>query len=157
MLENIKEHEELVKKFIEKVKIDYEKHLDIFIGSISSATTEELEADKEYVNYDIPITSTILSWIKTNIIDYGEILFNTINHNYSETNEAIYYINKEDIEILMESDFITNIEGKILMVGDNINALSELFSITVRNFSNYFISILDRTHYDNHKEDFENE
>ena len=156
MLENIKEHEELVKKFIEKVKIDYEKHLDIFIVSISSATTEELEADKEYINYDIPITSTILSWIKTNIIDYGEILFNTINHNYSETNEAIYYINKEDIEILMESDFINTVEGKILMVSDNINALSELFSITVRNFSNYFISILDQTYYNNHKEDVEN-
>ena len=156
MLENIKEHEELVKKFIEKVKIDYEKHLDIFIGSISSATTEELEADKEYINYDIPITSTILSWIKTNIIDYGEVLLNAINHDYSETNEAIYYINKEDIEILMESDFITKVEGKILMVRDNINALSELFGITVRNFSNYFISILDRTYYDNHKEDVEN-
>ena len=147
MFENIQEHEELVKKFIEGVKKDYNKHIEQFITSLSIMTKEDLEEDIHYILDDIPLTSTVLSWVKTNIIDYGEIMLNKCQYKDTDKNEAIYYVNKEDLEILMKSNFIRTVEINIIMHYININTLGDLFNITIENFSNYFIDLMDRTNY----------
>lgn len=137
----------LKKKFIEGVKKDYNNHLEQFITSLSIMTKEDLEEDIQYILDDIPLTSTVLSWVKTNIIDYGEILLNKYRCKDTDKNEAIYYVNKEDLAILMESNFIRTVEINIIMHYININTLGELFNLTIENFSNYFIDLIDRTNY----------
>lgn len=146
MLESIVKHEELVKKFIAKVTEEYEKEVSK-TKSVLPNTIENIVEDDTCLFYDLPIQLTILAYVKTNIIDNGEKLLNQFRAKYN-TGEAVYFVNSEDLEILMLEDFIFRLYSKIYMATDNINALGFLYDLTIENFSNKLIGILDRVRYD---------
>ena len=146
MLESITKHEELVKKFIAKVTEEYEKEV-IKTKFILPNTIEHIVENNTCLFYDLPTHLTILAYVKTNIIDNGEKLLNQFRAKYN-TSEAVYFVNSEDLEILMSEDFILRLYSRVCMTADNINALGFLYDLTIGNFSNKLISILDRVHYD---------
>ena len=146
MLESIAKHEELVKKFIAKVTKEYEE--EVFKRkSVLPNIIENIVEDDTYLFYDLPIQLTILAYVKTNIIDNGEKLLNQFRAKY-DTGEAVYFVNHEDLEILMSVDFMFRLHSRVFMAADNINALGFLYDLTIENFSNKLIGILDRVHYD---------
>lgn len=149
MLESIVKHEELVKKFIAKVTEEYEKEVSK-TKSVLPNTIENIVEDDTRLFYDLPIQLTILAYTKANIIDNGEKLFNQFRARYN-TGEAVYYVNSEDLEILMSEDFILRLYSRVFMAADNINALGFLYNLNVENFSNNLIGILDRVRYDESK------
>lgn len=155
MLESIIKHEELVKKFITKVTEEYEKEVSK-TKSVLPNTIENIVEDDTRLFYDLPIQLTILAYVKTNIIDNGEKLFNQFRARYN-TGEAVYYVNNEDLEILMSEDFILRLYSRVFMAADNINALGFLYDLTIENFSNNLIDILDRVRYDELKGDMSND
>ncbi len=145
-MENIKEHDILVDKFLEKVKQDYQKHFNQFILNISLMEQYELEQDTEFVLYDIPVNSTVLSWVKTNIIDNNAQMFRRVQYKNNDNNTAIHYVHSDDIKIFMKDDFITRLLTHITVKDNNINSLAWLFSMDHTNISNRLISILERVY-----------
>jgi len=155
MLESIIKHEELVKKFIAKVTEEYEEEISK-TKSVLPNTIENIVEDDTRLFYDLPIQLTILAYVKTNIIDNGEKLFNQFRTRYN-TGEAVYYVNNEDLEIFMSEDFILRLYSRVFMAADNINALGFIYNLNVENFSNNLIGILDRVRYDELKGDMSND
>lgn len=145
-MENIKEHDILVDKFLEKVKQDYQKHFNQFILNISLMEQYELEQDTEFVLYDIPVNSTVLSWVKTNIIDNNAQMFRRVQYKNNDNNTAIHYVHSDDIKIFMKDDFITRLLTHITVKDNDINSLAWLFSTDQTNISNRLISILERVY-----------
>ena len=145
-MENIKEHDILVDKFLEKVKQDYQKHFNKFILNICLMKKYELEQDTEFVSYDIPVNSTVLSWVKTNIIDNNAQMFRRVQYKNNDNNTAIHYVHSDDIKIFMKDDFITRLLTHITVEDNNINSLAWLFSMDHTNISNRLISILERVY-----------
>lgn len=145
-MENIKEHDILVDKFLEKVKQDYQKHFNQFILNISLMEQYELEQDTEFVLYDIPVNSTVLSWVKTNIIDNNAQMFRRVQYKNNDNNTAIHYVHSDDIKIFMKDDFITRLLTHITVKDNDINSLAWLFSMDHTNISNRLISILERVY-----------
>lgn len=155
MLESIAKHEELVKKFIAKVTKEYEEEVSR-TKSVLPNTIENTVEDDICLFYDLPIQLTILAYVKTNIIDNGEKLLNQFRAKY-DTGEAVYFVNSEDLEILMLEDFIFRLHNRVCMAADSINALGFLYDLTIENFSDKLIGILDRVHYDKLKGDISND
>lgn len=140
-MENIKEHDILVDKFLEKVKQDYQKHYNQFIQNMTL-----MEQDEDFVLYDIPVNSTVLSWVKTNIIDNNAQMFRRVQYKNNDNNTAIHYVHSDDIKIFMKDDFITRLLTHITVKDNDINSLTWLFSMDHTNISNRLISILERVY-----------
>lgn len=147
-MENIKEHDILVDKFLEKVKQDYQKHYNQFIQNMTL-----MEQDEDFVLYDIPVNSTVLSWVKTNIIDNNAQMFRRVQYKNNDNNTAIHYVHSDDIKIFMKDDFITRLLTHITVKDNNINSLAWLFTLEETNISNRLISIFERATCNSDEED----
>lgn len=152
-MENMKKHDIAVDKLLEKIKKDYQKHLNKFIQELACYPQPHLAQDELFISYEIPVISTILSWVKTNIIDNNAQLFRIMINRDCSNGTAVYYVPSEDIEILMQWDFILNLETHILNANCDINKMTWLFTLNETNISNRLISIFERVICNSEEED----
>ena len=103
--ERMEDRKELVNKFVERVKKDYDEEYDKFIQSrlsyvtnaINTMTAEEID----YAEYSLMVHSALLRWIKETIIDADGGIFKDYKRGgtYPE-----FYVLREIIEMMLDSD-----------------------------------------------------
>lgn len=144
MFESINEHNKLVDKLVAKIKTDYNTAKHFFLISLRGI---ELFDDDKSCDF-ISIHSTVLSWIKHNIIDNNGQMFRIYSEANIQNDTAIYYVNQDDIEVLLYEieNFIAHLEFYLMNNGNykfNYNNISSIFCIEERNL-HQIISPLER-------------
>lgn len=144
MFESINEHNKLVDKLVAKIKTDYNTAKHSFLISLRGI---ELFDDDKSCDF-ISIHSTVLSWIKHNIIDNNGQMFRIYSEANIQNDTAIYYVNQDDIEVLLYEieNFIAHLEFYLMNNGNykfNYNNIGSIFCIEERNL-HQIISPLER-------------
>ena len=144
--DSCKEHENLVAKFIDKVQSDYNERLSFFKDAIGNTEVEDFRYDTDSMVYDIAVEASVLSWVKANLLETdGKALNQYIMKDLEGM--AIYYVNCEDLEILMSINLIDRIISLVSYDTNDAPTLPLLFRITIENFSSILISDIYRTTY----------
>lgn len=134
MFENIEERNKLVDKLVDKVTNDYNSFMDALL------ITRDIE--------QMAFCTTVLTWVKHNIIDNNGVIFRRIQEGNARGTEALYWVDRETVEILIASEinFIINMESSLDFEFDN---LGRMFLYSETNVSDILVSILDRVAYHN--------
>lgn len=153
MWEDIEKHEKLVSQLVEKIKDEYDKEVEIFMTSADILSLRS-QYSKEQIIEEISIRSTLLSYIKTNIIDTNGAIFNDWIRRDGKEGKAIYYLKETDIYILLSENFYVRLLCFITRGHTNINAIRALLALSGSNIRN-LISILERVIFDKDMEGFD--
>lgn len=153
MWEDIEKHEKLVSQLVEKIKDEYDKEVEIFMTSADILSLRS-QYSKEQIIEEISIRSTLLSYIKTNIIDTNGAIFNDWIRRDGKEGKAIYYLKEIDIYILLSENFYVRLLCFITRGYTNINAIRALLALSGSNIRN-LISILERVIFDRDMEGFD--
>lgn len=134
MFENIEERNKLVDKLVVKVTNDYNNFTDTLLR------TRDIE--------QMAFRTTVLTWVKHNIIDNNGVIFRRIQERNAQGTEALYWVDRETVEILIASkiNFIINVESSLDFKFDN---LVRMFLYSETNISDILVSVLDRVVYHN--------
>lgn len=136
MFENIEERNKLVDKLVDKVTNDYNSFIDALL------LTRDIE--------QMAFRTTVLTWVKHNIIDNNGVIFRRIQEGNAQGIEALYWVDKETVEILIASEinFIINVESSLDFKFDN---LGRMFLYSETNVSDILVNALDRVVYKQRK------
>lgn len=134
MFENIEERNKLVNKLVDKVTNDYNSFIDALL------LTRDIE--------QMAFRTTVLTWVKHNIIDNNGVIFRRIQEGNAQGTEALYWVDRETVEILIASEinFIINVESSLDFKFDN---LGRMFLYSETNVSDILVNALDRVVYHN--------
>lgn len=144
MWDSCKEHENLVAKLIDKVQSDYNERLSFFKDAIGNTEVEDFRYDTDSMVYDIAVEASVLSWVKANLLETDGKALNQYIMKDSK-GMAIYYVNCEDLEILMSINLIDRIISLVSYDTNDAPTLPLLFRITIENFSSILINDIYRT------------
>lgn len=134
MFENIEERNKLVDKLVDRVTNDYNNFIDTLL------LTRDIE--------QMAFRTTVLTWVKHNIIDNNGVIFRRIQERNAQGTKALYWVDRETVEILIASkiNFIINVESSLDFKFDN---LGRMFLYSETNISDILVSVLDRVVYHN--------
>lgn len=132
MFENIEKRNKLVDKLVDKVTNDYNNFTDTLLR------TRDIE--------QMAFRTTVLTWVKHNIIDNNGVMFRRIQEGNAQGTKALYWVDRETVEILIASEinFIINVESSLDFKFDN---LGRIFLYSETNISDILVSVLDRVAY----------
>jgi hypothetical protein len=155
-VESIIERNILVDKLISKMSTEYEAErtklfrllsIESNAESISTASDNDLDSVVEHIAY----RTTLLSWIKTCIIDNNGMMFRAYQQSDGNDN-AVFWVSTDCINILLEaSNLIAHIGSKF---SPNLAGIDSLLSITDTNVNTRLVSILEYAVYRKHKKDY---
>ena len=154
-MESIIERNILVNKLIAKMRTEYEAErtklfrllsIESNAESVSTASDNDLDSVIEHIAY----RTTLLSWIKTCIIDNNGMMFRAYQQSDGNDN-ALFWVSTDCINILMEApNLIAHIGSRFPA---NLAGLESLLTITDTNVDTRLVSIFEYAVYRKHKKE----
>lgn len=150
-MESIIERNILVNKLIAKIKSEYESEraqllmlLNFDADYISKTSTSDLDSIIEYTAY----RTTLLSWIRTCILDNNGMMFRAYQQSDGNDN-AVFWVSTDCIHILLGA------QNTIQHIGSrfpaNLDGIHSLLTIDETNVDNLLVSVLEYAAHRTHK------